>query len=253
MKTDLNGRHALVTGAGSGIGRHVAKVLAGEGATVVACGRRLDRLQETVAAIEKAGGRAAAVAMDLGDSKSIEAGVAAAAAKFGPIDLLVNNAGVVGTDSIADMPEEKWDEILDINLKGGWLCARTVARSLIAAQKPGVIINIASVLGFAVQKGTGPYSASKAGLIHLTRAMAAEWARNNIRVNAIAPGYVMTEMTDDYLNSERGKRLISAIPQRRVGQPEDMTGVVLLLASDASAYITGSVFTVDGGISLGTM
>ena len=253
MKTDLTGRHALVTGAGSGIGRHVARIIAAEGATVVVCGRRLDKLQDTVAAIAAAGGRAAAVVMDLGDGTSIAAGIAAAESKFGAIDLLVNNAGVIGQDSIVDMPEDKWDQILDTNLKGGWLCAREVARRLIAANKPGVVINIASMLGLMVQKGTGPYSASKAGLIHLTRAMASEWARHGIRVNAIAPGYVTTEMTDDYLTSERGKKLIAAIPQRRAGVAEDLTGVVLLLASDASSYITGSVLTVDGGISLGTL
>jgi NAD(P)-dependent dehydrogenase (short-subunit alcohol dehydrogenase family) len=242
-----------VTGAGSGIGRHAALVLAAAGASVVACGRRSGPLQETVAAIVGAGGAATSVTMDLADLASVSSAVAAAEQAHGSVDILVNNAGVAGHSSLVDMTEQEWDAILDTNLKGAWHCAREVARLLIAANRPGAIVNIASVLGVLTQKGTGAYAASKAALLHLTRAMAAEWARHGIRVNAIAPGYIETDMTGDFLGSERGKRILAGIPQRRVGAVEDITGPLLLLAGNASAYMTGSVVTVDGGISLGSL
>lgn len=248
---DLTGRHALVTGAGSGIGRHAAVLLAKQGAVVTLSGRRQGPLAETAAMIAAAGGKARAVTMDLSDLASITAGVDAAAVHFGPADVLINNAGVAGQTSILEMTETEWDSILDTNLKGAWHCAREVAKRLIEANKPGVVVNVSSILGFIVQKGTGPYGASKAGLIHLTRAMAVEWARSKIRVNALAPGYIATDMTDAYMKTERAQKLLQAIPQRRGGTVEDMSGALLLLASEASAYMTGSVITVDGGLSLG--
>ncbi|MDX2143541.1 MAG: glucose 1-dehydrogenase [Rhodospirillaceae bacterium] len=249
----LQGRHALVTGAGSGIGRHAATVLAVNGARVSLCARRRDRIADVAATIAAAGRGAQAVAMDVTDATSIGAGLDEASAAFGPVDILINNAGVVGDKSLLDMPEDEWDRIHDTNLKGAWLCAREVAKRLIASGRGGVIVNVASVLGFAVQKGTGPYAASKAGLLHLTRAMAAEWARHNIRVNALAPGYVQTDMVDTFLASDRGKKLIAGVPQRRAGTVDDLTEPLLLLAGDGSAYMTGAVLTVDGGISLGTL
>jgi NAD(P)-dependent dehydrogenase (short-subunit alcohol dehydrogenase family) len=250
---DLSGRHALVTGAGSGIGRSAALLLAAHGATVTLCGRRVDRLQQVRSEIERAGGRAAGVPMDVGAAASIVSAIESAASSLGPVEILVNNAGVPGHSSIADMSEAEWDGILDTNLKGAWLCAREVARRLIAVNKPGSIINVASVLGFVPQKGTGPYGASKAGLLHLTRVMANEWARHGIRVNAIAPGYIATDMADEFMASERGRKVTAAIAQRRVGAVDELSGALLLLASDASSYMTGSTITVDGGLSLGTI
>lgn len=250
---DLTGRHALITGAGSGIGKHAASVLAAHGARVSLCARRLDKVTTAAAAIAADGHAAHALAMDVTDGAGVAAGIEAAASRFGPVDILINNAGVVGDKSLLDMPEDEWDRILDTNLKGAWLCAREVAKRLIAAGRGGAVVNIASVLGFAVQKGTGPYAASKAGLLHLTRAMAAEWARYGIRVNALAPGYIQTDMVDAFLTSERGKKLLAGVPQRRAGTVDDLTGALVLLASEGAAYMTGTVVTVDGGISLGTL
>jgi NAD(P)-dependent dehydrogenase (short-subunit alcohol dehydrogenase family) len=249
----LQGRHALVTGAGGGIGKHAAAVLAAHGARVTLCARRFDMVNAAATELSAAGHAALAVTMNVTDAATIAAGLEAATAKFGPVDILINNAGVVGDKSLLDMTDDEWDRILDTNLKGAWLCAREVARRLIAAGRGGAIVNIASVLGLAVQKGTGPYAASKAGLLHLTRAMAAEWARYGIRVNALAPGYIETDMVGAFLSSERGKRLIAAVPQRRAGTVEDLSGALLLLAGEGSAYMTGAVVIVDGGLSLGTL
>jgi NAD(P)-dependent dehydrogenase (short-subunit alcohol dehydrogenase family) len=164
--------------------------------------------------------------------------------------VLVNNAGVVSEPMLLDLPEDDWDSVMDINLKGAWLVARAAARQMIDARQPGAIVNISSVLGSSVQKGTGVYAAAKAGLIHLNRAMALEWARYQIRVNAIAPGYYHTDLASGYLDSDSGKQLLKRIPQRRLGNPEELDGAILMLASPASSYMTGSVVTVDGGLSL---
>jgi NAD(P)-dependent dehydrogenase (short-subunit alcohol dehydrogenase family) len=250
---NLDGRVALVTGAGSGIGRHAAALLARHGAKVVLCGRRENALRETAAAIVAAGGAAVIAPMDLADFASIASAIETGQAALGPIDILINNAGIAGHSSVLEMTEAEWDAILDTNLKGAWHCAREVARRLIAAGRPGAIVNIASVLGFVTQKGTGAYAASKSGLIHLTRSMATEWARYGIRANALAPGYIMTDMAADYIDSDRGRKLIDAIPQRRVGTVDDLSGALLFMASGASSYMTGSVVVVDGGTALGAL
>jgi NAD(P)-dependent dehydrogenase (short-subunit alcohol dehydrogenase family) len=182
---------------------------------------------------------------------SESASVAAAfAALTAPADILVNNAGFAADAMLLDLPEDDWDAVFDANLKGAWLVARAASRVMIAAGLKGSIINIASVLGSAVQKGTAPYAAAKAGLIHLTRGMALEWARHGVRVNAIAPGYYYTDMAAGYLDSDSGRAMVKRIPQRRLGDPAELGGALLLLASEASAYMTGSVVTVDGGLSL---
>lgn len=250
---DLSGRHAFITGGGTGIGRAAALVLARHGAAVTVCGRRLEKLQSVTDELRGIGGRAHAQALDVSQPESIVEAVAAAAKAQGLVDILVNSAGVTMSTSLLETSHADWDRIQDTNLRGAWLCAREVASRLIAAQRPGAIINIASVLGFATQKGTGPYAASKAGVLHLTHVMASEWARYQIRVNAIAPGYISTDMADGFLATERGQKMIMGIPQRRAGNVDDLAGPLLLLASDASTYMTGSIVTVDGGISLGTL
>jgi len=244
---DLRGKHALVTGGGTGLGRAFSLQLAAAGAIVTLAGRRVQPLEETAAAIQAMGGVAHTVRLDVSDAGSVTAAFASLQA---PLDILVNNAGFAADSMLLDLPEDDWDAVFDANLKGAWLVARAAARAMIAAGRGGSVINIASVLGSAVQKGTAPYSAAKAGLIHLTRSMALEWARHGIRVNAIAPGYYYTDMAAEYLDSDSGRAMIKRIPQRRLGDPAELGGTLLLLASDASAYMTGSVVTVDGGLSL---
>lgn len=246
---DLTGKVALVTGGGTGLGRHFAEVLASAGARVVVCARRVEKLSETVASIEAAGGSAMAHAMDVTSEESI-ADAFAAAVDDGAVDILVNNAGVVAKPSLLDLDSATWDDVQAANLKGPWLVAREAVRRLAAAKAPGRIVNIASILGTAVQKGTGPYSASKAALLQLTRNMAVEWARYGVTVNAIAPGYYATDLAAEFLESPRGQALLARIPQRRLGEYQDLTGAILLLCSDASAYMTGTCITVDGGLSL---
>lgn len=246
---DLTGRTALVTGASSGLGRHFAGVLAKAGARVALAARRTDALAETKAAIEAAGGTALVVAMDVTDSGSVAAAVAQAWDGLGRIDILVNNAGVTATRPFLDMSEEEWDRVIDTNLTGCARVAREVARRMRddGDGKGGTIVNIASILGMRVAGHVSSYIAAKAGLLHLTKAMALELARHDIRVNALCPGYVETELNADFFTSDAGKALVKRIPQRRLGRLQDLDMPLLLLASDAGAYMTGSVLAVDGG------
>ena len=246
---DMSGRRVLITGGGTGLGQRFAHTLATAGASVILAARRADRLEHTARAIRDAGGNAHCVTMDVASAASVAQAFEAIAA-IGPLDVLVNNAGTAADKSLLDIGEQEWDLVMDANLKGAWLVGRAAARTMIASATGGSIVNIASVLGSAVQKHTGPYSAAKAGLLHLTRAMALEWARHGIRVNAIAPGYYRTDMAADFLDSPAGQQLRKRIPQRRLGNPEELDGAILLLASGASSYMTGSVLTVDGGLSL---
>jgi 3-oxoacyl-[acyl-carrier protein] reductase len=248
---DLKNHTALITGGGDGIGKHFAQVLARHGARVVVAGRRREKLEATVAGIRDDGGEAFAVEMDVSRGCSVVAAIDEAENAAGPIDILVNNAGILGSKSAIDMSEEEWDAVIGTNLKGCWLCARQIARKLIARQKPGNIINVASILGIMTQKGTAPYAASKAALIHLTRVLASEWVRHGIRVNALAPGYITTAMADTFFATPHGEKILRSIPQRRVGTVDDLTAPLLLLASDASSYMTGATIPIDGGISLG--
>lgn len=242
---DLNGKVALVTGASGGLGLHFAQTLALAGAKVALAARRKEQLEANVATI--GADNAIAVAMDVTDPDSVERGVAEVAQRLGPASIVVNNSGVAATRSALDLDAGEWDRIMDTNLKGAWLVARAAAKLLIEAKLSGSIINIASILGFRVAGHVAPYAASKAGLVQLTQALALEWARYRIRVNAIAPGYIETDLNRDFFASDLGKALVARIPQRRLGQIGDLDGALLLLASDASAYMTGSSIVVDGG------
>ena len=244
----VRGKRAIVTGASSGLGRQFALTLAGEGARVVLAARRVDRLEALAREIEAGGGEAVAVGMDVADGASVRDGVARAAEALGGLDVLVNNAGVVIHKPLLEHDEADWEAVTGVNLRGAYLTALECARRMAAQGTGGSIINIASVIGHGrVAMQIPEYMASKGGLVQLTRAMGAELARHGVRVNAIAPGYVETDFNREFLRTEPGKRLVRGIPQRRAGRPEELDGALLLLASDASSFMTGSVITVDGG------
>ena len=243
----LNGRHALVTGASSGLGRHFASVLADAGAQVTVAARRETQLAQTVEAIIAAGGKAHAVRLDVTDAGSVEQAFAAAEERLGPVTIVVNNAGVTVTRSALDMTENDWTSVVDTNLKGAWMVAQHAARRIINHGESGSIVNIASILGIRVAGGVAPYAISKAGVVQMTKALALEWARHRIRVNALAPGYIETELNDAFFSSDAGKALIRRVPQRRLGELRELDGPLLLLASDAGSYMTGSIVAVDGG------
>lgn len=243
----LQGQCILVTGASSGLGRHFAKVLAAHGATVAVAARRVEQLESLVADIHFEGGRAAAYALDVTDRACVVEVLGRIREELGPVDVLVNNAGVSDSKHLLEYTDEDWQRIVDTNLKGAWVVAQEVSRQMIDLQRPGNLINITSILGSRVAGGIGPYIAAKAGLSHLNKALALELARYGIRVNAIAPGYVMTELNSAFLESEAGEKLKKRIPQRRFCKPEDLDGALLLLASTASSAMTGSEIVVDGG------
>jgi NAD(P)-dependent dehydrogenase (short-subunit alcohol dehydrogenase family) len=242
---DLNGKHVLVTGASSGLGRHFAQVLAAARAVVSLGARRAEALAETVAKVGS--DRAHGLVMDVSDARSIEQALDGAEARFGSINVVVNNAGVTATRAALDLDEATWDQVIDTNLKGVWLTAQSSARRMVKNGTGGSIVNIASILGLRVAGGVTPYAISKAGVVQLTKGLALEWARHKIRVNALAPGYIETELNDAFFSTEPGKALIKQIPQRRLGLASELDGPLLLLASDASSYMTGSVVAVDGG------
>ena len=249
---NLDGSNALVTGASRGLGRHFALTLARAGARVAVAARDTAKLSEVAAEIAEFGGRALPVTLDVTKSESVREAVDCAETELGPLHILVNNSGVAVTKPALDVSEDEWDRVIDTDLKGAWLTAREVAERMARHGHGGKIINIASIGGLIVLGQVSSYCAAKAGLIHLTHALAAELARHDIQVNAIAPGYVETDMNREFFASDAGKKLIaSQIPQRKLGQPEDLDGALLLLASDASRFMTGSVIVVDGGHSLG--
>ena len=245
------GKTALVTGASSGLGRHFARVLHEAGASVILAARRVDRIEADAAAY---GERATALRMDVSDEASIVDGFERLAKTHPPVDIVINNAGIGGSSSLLlDTDTAEWDSILQVNLRGVFVVGREAARRMAAAKVPGSIVNIASVLGLRLLPGVGPYMASKAAVIHLTRSMAFEFARYKIRVNAICPGYFDTEINGEFLETDYAKALIKRTPQRRIGDIEDLTGPLLLLASNAGAYMTGEAIVVDGGQSIGSM
>ncbi len=248
LTVDLDGAVALVTGASGGLGRHFAHVLAARGAAVVVAARRRDALDRLAEAIVAEGGRALAVTMDVTDERDVDAAFAAAEAAFGPPTVIVNNAGIPGPSRrMLEVDVASFGQVLDVDLTGAFRVARRGAAALIAARKGGSIINVASILGIRVTVGVAAYEAAKAGLLQLTRAMALEWARHDIRVNALAPGYIETDINRAFFETEAGRRVVERIPQRRLGLPSDLDGPLLLLASDASRYMTGAVLVVDGG------
>jgi NAD(P)-dependent dehydrogenase (short-subunit alcohol dehydrogenase family) len=253
MFEDLQSRNVLVTGAYSGLGRHFALTLARAGAAVALCGRRTQLGAEVQEQIQAAGGRACVVGMDVTDPASVARALDEAAAQLGPLSVVINNAGIANTLPALDTSEADWNGIIDVNLNGAWRVAQAAARHMRAQAGPGVIVNIASLLGLRVAANVSAYAASKAALIHLTRALALEWARHGIRVNALAPGYIETDLNRDFFASPAGQALIKRIPQRRLGKPEDLDGPLLLLASDASAFMTGSVLDVSGGHSVSSI
>ena len=245
----VRGKRAIVTGASSGLGRQFALTLATEGARVALVARRVDRLEALAREIGAAGGEAFAVGMDVSDGASVREGIARAAEHLGGLDVLVNNAGIVIHKPLLEHDEADWDAVTGVNLRGAYLVALEAARRMVAQDEGGgSIINIASVIGHGrVAMQIPEYMAAKGGLVQLTRAMGAELARHSVRVNAIAPGYIETDFNRGFLRTEQGARLVRGIPQRRAGRPEELDGALLLLASDASSFMTGSVITVDGG------
>ena len=244
---DLTGQVALVTGASSGLGERFAEVLAENGADVVLVARRAERLASVTGRIAKSGRQAISVAADVRDSAAMRQAFEAAEKAIGTVTILVNNAGIVHSSRAVELKEEDWRRVLATNLDAVFFWAQEAARRMLAAGKRGAIVNIASVLGFSPDKGVIAYAAAKAGVIQLTKALALELAFKGIRVNAIAPGWITTEINRDYLAGERGSAMKRQIPMGRFGEVEDLDGPLLLLASDAGRYMTGATLVADGG------
>lgn len=255
VEMNFEGKIALVTGASSGLGTRFAKILARAGAQVVLASRRVERLKELRAEIEANGGAAHVVALDVTDYGSIKAAIAHAETEAGPIDILVNNSGVASSQSIADVTPEEYAFVMDTNQRGAFFVAQEVARRMIARAKGDSqprhrIINIASVAALRVIPQIGIYGMSKAALVHMTKVMAVEWGRYGINVNAICPGYIGTELNADFLAGEAGQKLVAMLPRKRVGEPEFLDGLLLLLASEDSQFINGAIIAADDGMSV---
>ncbi|NLE67760.1 MAG: 3-oxoacyl-[acyl-carrier-protein] reductase [Lentisphaerae bacterium] len=244
----LDGKIALVTGAARGIGKVIAEKLADEGADLAVCDLNMDWLAETEAAIRQKGRRVLRVAGDVSNGESVRQMTDAVLAEFGAIDILVNNAGITRDNLLVRMSEEDWDAVISVNLRGAFLFTKAVARPMMKARS-GAIVNIASIIGLIGNVGQCNYAASKAGLIALTKSVAKELARRNVRVNAVAPGFIRTKMTDT-LPGEVQKKMLEAIPLERFGQAEDVADAVVFLAGKSSAYITGQVLGVNGGMAM---
>ncbi|MEP5569375.1 MAG: SDR family oxidoreductase [Halioglobus sp.] len=253
QRFSLHGKIALVTGASSGLGAHFATVLAAAGASVAVAARRKDKLETLVDDIKRAGGIALAVTMDVTSGESVNSAVEEITESLGPIDILVNNAGVAGSRHSLKEDEANWDFVMDTNLKGAWRVAHTVASNSVNRSRPCSIINIASILGIRVGDGLSTYAVSKAAVVQMTKAMASELARKDIRVNAICPGYFATEMNSDYLHSPTGQEYLAGTTAGRMGDVDELSGPLLLLASDAGSFMNGTAIPVDGGHLVGSL
>lgn len=255
VEMNFEGKVALVTGASSGLGTRFAKILARAGAQVVLASRRVERLKELRAEIEAEGGAAYVVALDVTDYGSIKAAVAHAETEAGPIDILVNNSGVATSQPLAEATPDDYAFVMDTNLRGAFFVAQEVAKRMIARAKSEQqlqhrIVNIASVAALRVVPQIGIYGMSKAAMVHMTKAMAAEWGHYGINVNAICPGYIGTELNADFFAGDAGRKLLGMLPRKRVGQPEYLDGLLLLLASEESQYINGAIIAADDGLSV---
>jgi NAD(P)-dependent dehydrogenase (short-subunit alcohol dehydrogenase family) len=245
---NLDGKVALISGAGSGLGRHFAETLAGAGASVVLAARRREKLEETADIVGQRGGNAICLELDVTDSLSVTNCIRETASVTGVPDILVNNAGIARQAFLTDISEGDWDAVIDTNLKGVFMMAQAAAKAMINVEKPGSIINIASILGLRVSKALGSYIAAKSAVVQLTKAMAIEWSHYNIRVNALAPGYFITEINEEQFAGGNADEFLSKrVPMGRVGELPEISGPLLLLASGAGSYMTGSIIAVDGG------
>jgi 3-oxoacyl-[acyl-carrier protein] reductase len=242
----FDGKVAIVTGAARGIGRAIAEKLAGEGADIGLCDLKEEWLADAAAAIAAAGRRSVSVAVDVGNQEGVQAAVTRVVQALGKVDILINNAGITRDTLLVRMSEEDWDAVLDVNLKGAFLFTKAAAK-LMMKQRSGVIVNMASIIGLIGNAGQCNYAASKAGLIALTKSAAKELASRNVRVNAVAPGFIQTKMTDALAEDVRTK-MLEAIPMGRLGTPEDVANAVLFLAGEGAAYMTGQVLNVSGGM-----
>lgn len=254
ISSDLTGKLFVVTGASSGLGAHFADVLSRAGARVALVARRRGKLEALSETLERRGRQAPVIAeADIRDVSAIRAAIADIIENAGVPDGLVNNAGTVDTAKALEVTEEHWDTVLDTNLKGAWFFANAAAEKMAEAGKAGTIVNIASITGIRPATGVGPYAISKAGLAQMTRQLGVEWARHGIRVNALAPGYIETDLNREFFAGEAGQALIKRVPQRRLGQLSDLDAPLLMLCDEASAYMTGTVIPVDGGHSVNAL